>query len=239
LFPFFFKEREMIRAAIFDLDNTLTDFGKLKNEAIRSALLAMQEAGLDLHPQLAFDRIMNFYSEQGWENQKVLDHFIIEQCGYLDYKFLAAGIVGYRQGREAALAPYQYVHPTLIKLLRSGLRLGVVSDAPSREAWLRLVQLNFHHLFDAVVTFDDTGERKPHPAPFQKILEKLNVRPQEAIMVGDWAERDMLGAKRIGMTTVFARYGDLFSTSESGADYEIDRFDQLCEIIQKCNEGEQ
>jgi putative hydrolase of the HAD superfamily len=228
----------MIQAVIFDLDNTLTDFGNLKNEAIRSAIISMQEAGLELEPQEAFDRIMSIYSELGWEYQQVLDSYIIENCGYLDYKYLAAGIVGYRRGREAALAPYQYVQPTLIKLLRQGLRLGVVSDAPSREAWMRLVQLNFHHLFDAVVTFDDTGERKPHPAPFQKILEKLNVKAQEAIMVGDWAERDMLGAKRLGMVTVFARYGDLFSTGESGADFEIERFDQLCHVIEQCKERE-
>jgi putative hydrolase of the HAD superfamily len=228
----------MIQAVIFDLDNTLTDFGNLKNEAIRSAIISMQEAGLELEPQEAFDRIMSIYSELGWEYQQVLDSYIIENCGYLDYKYLAAGIVGYRRGREAALAPYQYVQPTLIKLLRQGLRLGVVSDAPSREAWMRLVQLNFHHLFDAVVTFDDTGERKPHPAPFQKILEKLNVKAQEAIMVGDWAERDMLGAKRLGMVTVFARYGDLFSTGESGADFEIEHFDQLCQVIEQCKDRE-
>jgi putative hydrolase of the HAD superfamily len=37
-------------------------------------------------------------------------------------------------------------------------------------------------------------------------------------MVGDWSERDVLGAKAIGMITVFARYGDTFGTVNSGAD---------------------
>ena len=37
------------------------------------------------------------------------------------------------------------------------LRLGIVSDAPSREAWIRLYTLKLHNKFDHVVTFNDTG----------------------------------------------------------------------------------
>ena len=36
-------------------------------------------------------------------------------------------------------------------------------------------------------------------------------------MVGDWAERDIIGAKLLGMKTVFARYGSIFETKKSGA----------------------
>ena len=55
--------------------------------------------------------------------------------------------------------------------------------------------------------------------------------PAEAIMIGDWAERDMVGAKRVGLTTVFARYGDTQDTQQSGADYEIDDIHQLLDIV--------
>ncbi|MCX7995867.1 MAG: HAD family hydrolase, partial [candidate division WOR-3 bacterium] len=96
---------------------------------------------------------------------------------------------------------------------------------------LRLCQLNLHHLFDVVVTFEDTYKRKPDPAPFRITLERLNIKPEEAIMVGDWAERDIIGAKVLGMKTVFARYGDTFGTKNSGADYEIDDIIQLLDIV--------
>ena len=39
-----------------------------------------------------------------------------------------------------------------------GIKLAVVSDAPSREAWMRLYYLNLHHVFDPVLTYDDTKE---------------------------------------------------------------------------------
>ena len=58
------------------------------------------------------------------------------------------------------------------------------------------------------MTFEDTGERKPHEAPFRRALELLQVEPGEALMIGDWAERDVVGAAKVGMKTVFARYGD-------------------------------
>ena len=86
-----------------------------------------------------------------------------------------------------------------------------------------------------VVAFDDTGEKKPSPAPFAKALSLLGVEPSEAVMVGDWAERDVTGAKEIGMKTVFARYGNLFGTVYSGADYEIDDIMQLLDIVDKEN----
>ena len=47
-------------------------------------------------------------------------------------------------------------------------------------------------------------------------------------MIGDWPERDVVGAKQIGMKTIFARYGDTFATVESGADWDInDVYDDL------------
>jgi putative hydrolase of the HAD superfamily len=124
---------------------------------------------------------------------------------------------------------------TLMELLKMGLRLAVVSDAPAREAWLRLSYLNFHHIFDHVVTFEDTGERKPHEAPFRRALELLQVEPGEALMIGDWAERDVVGAAKVGMKTVFARYGDTFGTVESNADFEVDDIAELIDVVRNEN----
>jgi putative hydrolase of the HAD superfamily len=122
-----------------------------------------------------------------------------------------------------------------MELMKMQMKLGVVSDAPAKEAWLRLTYLNFHHMFDAVVTFDDTGERKPAPGPFKKVLNKLGVKASEALMIGDWAERDVVGAKQVGMKTVFARYGDTFGTVNANADYDISDIVELLSIVRKEN----
>jgi len=81
-----------------------------------------------------------------------------------------------------------------------------------------------------VTTFCDSGVRKPNPKPFQRALDFFQVKPDEAIMVGDWPERDVKGAGQLGMVTVFARYGDTKDAKESGADHDIDDIFELVEL---------
>jgi putative hydrolase of the HAD superfamily len=225
----------MIMAIIFDLDNTLVDFMKMKERAIEAAIKAMIDSGLPLTFPEAKEKINSIYREQGIEYQKVFDQLLQNELNEIDHKVLAAGIVAYRKAREAELNPYPHVYSTLVSLVKLGLKLGIVSDAPMREAWLRLASLNFHVFFDAVVTFEETGKRKPSPEPFQAILKKLNVNPKEALMVGDWAERDIVGAALIGMKTAFAKYGDTFNTSSHTADFELKDVQELIDIVKELN----
>lgn len=200
----------MIKAILFDLDNTLVDFFKMKNEAVEAAAVAMVDAGLKLSPKEAEAEIYAVYKDEGIEFQEVFDRFLKKVTGEIDHKILAAGIVAYRRAREAALVLYPHVNMTLMKLMKKGYKLAVISDAPKRQAWLRLCYLNLHHIFDWVITFEDTGFRKPDPAPFKMALKLLEVKPEETIMVGDWPERDMAGAASLGIKTVYAKYGDSY-----------------------------
>lgn len=225
-----------IQAVIFDLDNTLVDFMAMKRQAVDAAIDAMMDAGLTL----TFDEIKGhidaIYKELGIEYQQVFDRLLTDNLGKIDHRILSAGIIAYRRAREAVLKPYPHVTATLMKLNRMGIKLAIVSDAPTREAWLRLSFINFHHFFDVVVTFDDTGERKPSPKPFLAALEKLGVPPEGAIMVGDWAERDMVGARGVGMRTAFAAYGDSFGNQVVDADYTLTDIKQLLDIIKEHND---
>ena len=74
------------------------------------------------------------------------------------------------------------------------------------------------------------------PKPFELALKGLNVKPEEALMIGDWPERDVVGAGQIGMKTVFARYGDTFNTIDSGANYDVNDIYELVGIIDELND---
>ena len=208
----------MVKAVIFDLDNTLLDFIKMKQFAVQAAISAMAEAGLEVNEKEANDKIFQMYEDGGWENQSIFNDFLQENIGFVDHKYLAAAIVAYRRAREASLQLYPNVNKTLFELLK-----------------MRIYYLNLHHVFDLVLTFDDTGARKPSPKPFAMALDSLKINSEDTIMVGDWPERDVEGAKKVGMKTIFARYGDTFETKESGADWDVNDIYEIVGIIKEMN----
>lgn len=225
----------MVKAVIFDLDNTLLDFKKMKEQGVHAAIGAMIEAGLNYNEEKAYNEIFDIYHEKGWEYRLIFDDFLKNTTGKIDNKYLAAAIVAYRRAKEANLLVYPNVSRTLIHLIKHGIKIAVVSDAPSREAWMRIYYLNLHHVFDLVLTFDDSKVHKPSPIPFKMALEKLCVKPEEALMIGDWPERDVVGAHQVGMKTIFARYGDTLAVENSGADWEVDDIYEIVHIIDGLN----
>jgi len=223
----------LIKAIIFDLDNTLVDFYRMKKLAVEAAVDAMLDSGLEGSFEEAYNHIMKVYKTEGIEYQEVFDQFLLERYGEINHKMLAAGVVAYRKARDAALVLYPHVTPTLTTLAKRGIKLAIITDAPAKQAWLRLCYLHLHNLFDAVIVAEETGALKPSPLPFNKALDVLGVQPSEALMVGDWPDRDVVGAKNVGIRTVFARYGDPRGVENSGADYDIDDISELIGIIDR------
>jgi len=68
----------MIKGIIFDLDNTLVDFTRFKENSIRSAIESMIDAGLKIDPETAYKKIFQIYEEKGWEYQRVFDDFLLK-----------------------------------------------------------------------------------------------------------------------------------------------------------------
>ncbi len=225
----------MIRAVIFDLDNTLVNFMRVKREAVSAAADAMIDAGLNSPKEEVVQRIFNMYDREGIEDQRVFDKMLEKEYGMIDYRILAAGILGYRRAKDGAMVLYPHVRQTISHLMKMGIKMAIVSDAPRMSVWMRLVLLGLDSFFDTVVSTEDTGKKKPHPAPFQLALDRMIVQPEEAVMIGDWAEKDMVGAKALGMKTVFARYGDDFNTKDPGSDFEATDISQLVDIVKKLN----
>jgi len=230
-----------IKAVIFDLDNTLTDFMLAKRNAILAAADAMIDTGLQMDQKTVYDTIFKLYDEIGIEHQRVFNKFLEQEVGAVEDKVLASAVCAYRRAREAALVPYPHVLLTIHRLVKDGYKLAVVSDAPRFEAWLRLSYLRLNHFFDVVLAHDDTKHHKPSPVPFEMALGRLGVAADDAVMIGDWPERDIVGAGGVGLHTVYARYGDTYDTSirksdgDSGADFEVDDIMQLLDVIASLN----
>ena len=220
----------MLKAVIFDLDNTLIDFMRMKRISCEAAVSAMIDSGLDVKKEKALDAIFKLYDIHGLEEPEIFQKFLMKITGKIDYRILANGIVAYRRVRTGFLEPFPHTSYVLLKLKDKGKKLGIVTDAPKLKAWIRLAAMKIGDFFDVVVGFEDTKKLKPASLPFEIALKKLNLKPAECLMVGDWPERDIQGAKKLGMKTCFARYGNP-KVKKSGADFEISDIKDLLKIV--------
>ena len=220
----------MIKSVIFDLDNTLIDFMTMKKISCDAAITAMIGAGLDIDKDRAIKELFLLYDRHGMEDRSIFQKFLRKLGKKIDYEVLASGVVAYRRVRSGFLEPYPHVAQVLFELKKRGIKLAIVSDAPRLKAWIRLVSMKINHLFDVVVTFDDTKQLKPSAIPFKAAFKKLGLKPHECLMVGDRPERDIKGAKKLGMLTCFAKYGN--PKAKGNADYEINDIKELLEIVE-------
>lgn len=221
----------MTEAILFDLDNTLIDFMLMKKRSCEAAIDSMIEAGLTMNRKKAMNILFELYGEKGIEYNRIFQDFLKKTIGRVDYRILAEGIVAYRKAQIAYVKPYPGTVKVLIELKKRGVKLGIVSDAPSVNAWIRLVEMGIVDFFDVVITLHDTGKKKPSKTPFLRAVRKIGVDPSKILFVGDWPDRDIKGAKALGMKTAFARYGSQKEIKKSGADYELKKIQDLLKVI--------
>jgi len=219
----------MIKGILFDLDNTLIDFMTMKKRCTEAAVTAMIDAGLEMSRKKAYRLMLEEYKKYGIEDQTIFQKFLQKHLKQVDYKILAAAIIAYRKVKSGQLVPYPHVRSTLLDLKKNGLKLGIVSDAPKMQAWLRLTSMNLVDYFDVVLGYEDTGKLKPCVEPFRKALRKMKLKPDEVLFIGDNPHRDIIGARKVGMKTVLAVYGQTFKGGN--ADYKIKDIRELMGIM--------
>ena len=192
-----------IRAVLFDVDFTLAKPGPDLGPAGYQRLGA--RFGLTLDPT-RYDEARRTAVER-LERHPELDHD--EQVWVLFTEQIVRGMGGdgdraYECAVEMTNAwehahnfeLYEDVLPTLAALREHGLKLALVSNT-ARD----LNRFVTHHRLDVDVALSSRlhGRVKPHASIFRAVLERLDVEPSEAAMVGDTPEDDVEGARALGM----------------------------------------
>ncbi len=108
---------------------------------------------------------------------------------------------------QPTLAPFPGIRE-LISSLSEDIPLGLVSDGYLAVQHRKWNALPFETSFRAVVFSDEWGRAnwKPSSVPFEAVAQGLNMAPGSLVYVADNPGKDFIGARRLGMATIWARY---------------------------------
>ncbi len=124
----------------------------------------------------------------------------------------------WKRARMEALAPY----PSTIEVLDhwlDRLPLALVTNGASRLQRAKLAVTGLDRYFDTVIVAEEAGVGKPDPRPFHLALERLDLSPEEVVMVGNDARRDVGGADAAGIRAIHVvRDGDRPVTADAVTD---------------------
>ncbi len=191
----------MLKAVLLDLDGTLLDTAP-DLAAAANAMLA--EQGL---APLPLQAIRGFIG-------RGIPHLVqrcLEAAGLpLPCARLESALRGfgkhYARINGTSSRPYPGVPDTLERLRAASLRLACVTNKAAAFTRPLLEKAGLAPCFDAVVTSDEAGARKPRPEPYLHACRALGVAPAEAAVIGDSAN-DALAARAAGCRVLLVSYG--------------------------------
>ena len=128
---------------------------------------------------------------------------------------------------------YPHVEQTLSKL--SGYRKAVVSNKREFLSKAILDGLGISKFFDVIYGSDSVPEKKPSPVPMIKLLNIFNLTCDQALIIGD-SNYDIESGKAAGIKTVAVTYGFRSKDVLKDADFIIDSFSEILNVITQINE---
>ncbi len=120
----------------------------------------------------------------------------------------------------------------LVESLGGRYKIGLVTNGLPATQDDKLKLSGLAGMFDAVSISGEVGASKPDRAIFEDTLRELGVSPAEAVFIGDRPERDIEGARRMGIRSVWInRYGEALGPDSPRPDAEIASLSELPALL--------
>lgn len=220
-----------LKAVLFDMDNTLFDFVAAKLEACREILsyIGKEKGDIAGEPSELFGYFLR--GVYGFEDYENIRDYMQEKELFTAQGYRKCCEI-YEREKLQNLELYTGVRDTLDKLKELGLKLVIITDADRHHTLARLTKVGLLEHFDLLVAADMTGTKKPDPAHFLFALEALEIKPEETLVVGDSIKRDMIPARKLGLKTAYASYGDWRPGEETDQcfDFRLNTFSDMLDI---------
>lgn len=220
---------------LLDADNTLLDFDKTEQTALKNTLLQHQYPYNRQIVQLYAD--INDALWRQFEAGEISQETVVNRRFQLLFDALQIpgnGIAFEKEyqnalGEGSFLIPHAY---SVCEMLSGICNLYIVTNGVAKTQYKRLKASGLFPFFLDIFISEEIGYRKPQKeffnAVFQKISEKQSFIPAKTLMVGDSLTSDIQGGRNAGIDTC---YFALHPKEQTLATYEINRLPELIKIV--------
>ncbi len=221
-----------VRALIFDLDDTLIDtHGQLVQEAHWQACLAMNAAGLSVHPDELMQTRQHLLVTQPREeiNALLANHF-----GFTCQTIIKAGFDAYFNPVFSELDLFPETLPLLQKWAQS-LPLYLVTSGYEQAQRRKVELLGIEALFQQIF-YVDIARLQGKREVFAEIHQALGGDPREMWVIGDRITNEIVAGNALGMTTVWICQGEcahiLPQSEQEQPDFTVKQIHDLDGLLQ-------
>ena len=203
------------KAILYDIDGTLLD--TLKMNMIPLQRIIKEELNEDWN----YEEVLKFAPYPGMK--------VMEELGVEDKDKTYARWVQYVNEYEDGAIPYDGVEMVLKTVHAKGIRQAVVSAKRRKQYEIDFVSRGFDQYIEVEVLADDTEKHKPDPEPIYLCLEKLGLKKEEVIYIGD-AFSDYQVCINAGIDFAYAKWGSV-SSDNIQADLVLEKPSDMLKLI--------
>jgi len=120
---------------------------------------------------------------------------------------------------------------TLERLRADGWKLGLITVC-TEDVELLWPESDFAGLFDAEVFSNSVGLSKPDPRIYLHCCDELGVEPGDAVFVGDGANDELEGARRVGMRAILIHHADRDPIWPEARDFDGPRVTSIPQVLE-------
>lgn len=223
------------RTLLFDVDDTLLDFGAAQKDALRM-LLEEQNMTLTIeietHYQTINQGLWQAYEEGKIDRDQVLNtrHTLL----FKEYGREVDGILLDKKYRSYLEAGYQLVQGAyeLISNLQYEYDLYIVTNGVSQTQHKRLYASGLHSMFKNIFVSENTGFQKPMKQFFDYVFERIpDFALEKSLIIGDSITADIRGGQIAGLDTCWFNHSKKPNNTNIVPTYEIQKLNELYQIL--------
>ena len=218
----------MIRAVLFDLDDTLID-RRLALDAYTPRFMTAFSDRLDTDDPAQVMAELGRADRNGYNPERAED--IVHLAIWRSAPTAAEVALHWSEHFPACAVRRQGARETIAKLRDAKFRLGVVSNGGAAEQRTKLAVTSLQSAFDVIVISDEVGVKKPDPRIFALASASLGVGPEECLFVGDNPIKDVRAARDFGMSAAWFRASLVWPEGLPRAEHELESLGEVCKIV--------